>query len=73
VELAELFRHATLHWDSPGSPLRREVEATLARQLRRCTTPEHDLGLWLTLVGLLLSTGSVLVTFALYVRSLLMG
>jgi hypothetical protein len=44
--------HATLRWDPAQSNLRREIEAELDRALAETPTPEHELGPWLTLIGL---------------------
>jgi hypothetical protein len=66
------FRHATLRWDPADTPLRREVEAELARALAETPVPDHMLGLWLTLLGLALLATVFAGGLILFVLSLLM-
>lgn len=48
------LHHVTLRWDPAESPLRREIETQLTRELERTPAPEHDLGAWLLIIGLTL-------------------
>jgi hypothetical protein len=54
VESFDLMRHVTLRWDPPGSVLRQEVEAELARKLAKAPPADNPAGPWLTLAGLFL-------------------
>jgi hypothetical protein len=71
VDSFPALAHATLSWDPPSAPLRREVEAELERRLRATPAPDHDTGAWLTLVGLTLLAGSLLGVVFLVLRALL--
>jgi hypothetical protein len=45
------MNHVTLRWHPAAAPVRREVEAALARRLDGYPAPDSDLGGWLLLAG----------------------
>ncbi len=69
VDPFPLMNHVTLRWDPPDPPLRREVEAALARRLAETPAPDSELGGWLLVLGfslLCLTTLTGLVLFLIY-------
>jgi hypothetical protein len=54
IDAFPTMQHVTLRWDPAETPLRREIEEGLTRELERTPAPEHDLGAWLMILGLLL-------------------
>jgi hypothetical protein len=64
-------KHVTLRWEPHDSPLRPVLEADLDRRLAEVGAPEHDTGLWLTLIGFGLLAVSMLIVFVIVLRALL--
>lgn len=72
VEPFPAMKHVTLRWDPYDSPVRPALEAELARRLSRLGAPYHDTGAWLGLIGSGLLALSMLIVFALMLRTLLL-
>jgi hypothetical protein len=70
IESFALLRHVTLRWSPARSWVRPLVEARLRKELARESTPEHDTGYWLLLLGSFLVLASGLGSLLLVLRSL---
>src|SRR5262249_2604250 len=52
VEPFQALRHVTLRWDPSEWWLRQEIENELTQRLMECPAPRHELGAWLTVLGI---------------------
>jgi hypothetical protein len=73
IDAFNLMKHVTLRWEPTDSLLRRAVESELAQRLVETLAPAHELGLWITLLGVSLLCftllgGCGLVLVQLFVR-----
>jgi hypothetical protein len=69
IESVPDLRHVTLCWQPGSGPRRTEFEEALTRQLAHTETPEHDLGPWVSFLGLILCIGSLMLGIALVLRA----
>lgn len=68
LESFVLLKHVTLRWDAPTAAIRPQVEAELDRYLQHSLSPDHETGLWLTLMGSTLLGVSGMVALVLLFR-----